>query len=213
LLAKDFTKQIVETIKTDSIFLGLPGIGHMNEDTVQDGDMSLTSSPYLYIQTIDRSEFGKAFRGYLVTELTKLGYTIAYGPEEAVILRWAVNKIHHRADRKSNMTPGTFTALSAIGAGVYKLWESNSAFVAGIGTGIALDALKHASPLMRDQRLGHSELMISFSISNKGILLARESGTYYVQDKDTWHYNEIADFEGQPPLLLKPKTFKVVSYK
>ena len=101
VLAKDFSKQL-------SMYLAKNHSNAIGTGYVI-ADVSVPKHPYIYLQTNDRSAFGKAFRQSLVNELTKRGYPIAYSPDEALTLRWSVQKIRYNANREMNMLPGTFT--------------------------------------------------------------------------------------------------------
>jgi len=228
ILANDFTKQIVAELQK-----GLPsssgvghfsypgvghsssGVGHATESESENTEISLGFGfPYVYLQTNDRSSFGKAFRGYLINELTDLGYNISYGPEEALTVRWSVQKITHKANRKASMVPGTMTALTALGFGIYKAFDNGSGAAGAVMSGVAADLLLSSyEGGIFNNSVPHTEIILNLSISNNGILLARQSGTYYVNQEDTWHYNNIADFEGQKEIHLPTKRYEVVNHQ
>jgi hypothetical protein len=165
----------------------------------------------LYIQTNDRSSFGKAFRTQLITELTNLGYIITYSAEDAMLVRWSVNKIHHKAQRKASSLPGKYTAATAIGWGVWKLFDNSSYFVGSLAIGALLDVTENMEGLVINKNVPNNEIVLTLSISKNSFLFSRQSGTYYINGADTWHYNNIADFEGQPEMHLEPTNFNVVN--
>ena len=208
ILANDFAKQIKTTIQKELLILKTSDVGHASEPEIE----SSLSPPYIYIQTNDRSSFGRAFRTSLITELTKLKYTISYSPKDAMlVIKWSVNKIHHDAERKAAGIPGKHMAAVAIGYGIYKLFDTGSSFGGALAIGALLDLTENTGGLFRENYVPQNEIILTLSISKGGDLISRESGTYYINAEDTWHYSNIADFEGQPDLVLTPKIFEVVN--
>lgn len=203
ILAKDFSKQLALYLENNPI--NKIGTGYSVEGA------SVSDHPYIYIQTNDRSVFGRAFRQSLVNELTGLGYPIAYSPDEALTLRWSVQKIHYDATRRMNTVPGTYTALAALGYGVYKLYGETSAFGATIATGAILDLMDQGGEYIFEKKAPNSEINLAISISKSGILLARQSSVYYVNSEDADQYVNIPDFEGQKEASLPGKNFCVVN--
>lgn len=204
VLAQDFSKQL-------SLYLEQNPLNTIGAGYVIPG-ASVPKNPYIYIQTNDRSAFGKTFRQSLVNELTKRGYPIAYRPDEALTLRWSVQKIEYRSEREMNRVPGTFTALAALGYGVYKLYDQASAFGAAIGTGAFLDIMDQSSGFIQKKYAPNSEINLAVTISQNGVLIARQSGIYYVNAEDVnRHYANIPDFEGQKEAVLPGKKFIVVN--
>lgn len=204
VLAQDFSTQL-------SMYLEKNPLNKIAAGYVIPG-VPAPQNPYIYIQTNDRSPFGKTFRQSLVTELTKRGYPIAYRPDEALTLRWSVQKITYKADRKMNRTPGTFTALSALGYGVYKLGSETSAFGATLLAGAFLDTLDQGGEHLFENMAPKSEINLAVTISQNGVLLARQSEIYYVHAEDIdRHYANIPDFEGQKEAVLPGKRFIVVN--
>lgn len=203
VIAKDLSKQLSMYLAENP--LNIISTGHVFQDD------PVPKNPYIYLQTNDRSVFGKTFRQSLVTELTKRGYPIAYRPDEALTLRWSVQKIRYNTNREMNRVPGTFTALSALGYGVYKLYDVASVFGATIGTGAVVDLLDQSNNFMRKEQAPNSEINLAITISRNGVMLARESGIYYVNAEDLNQYSNIPDFEGQKEASLPTKHFIVVN--
>lgn len=215
ILAKDFAKQTKVVFEQEIFTLAnTPGFGHVTEEdsgvSVNTGSLG---TPYLYIQTNDRSSFGKAFRNELITEFTNLGYNISYDPKDAITVRWSVNKIHHNANRTTSAVPLSKAAIGVLGYGVYKVIDTGPTLGAIIAGGAFLDVLENFGPSAFGQNVPvpHDEILLTLSVSKDGFLLARQSGTYYINEADTRHYNNIADFEGQSEMLLSPKNYKVVN--
>jgi len=218
VMAKDFAKQITMVMKEKPWPLEIggsnafdnssgTGVGHTLEDDSEDDVTSSfpVSSPYIYIQTNDVSDFGKAFKTYLITELSKQGYFITNSPEGALKVNWSVNKIRHKANRQASFL-GKYTATALIGSGIYKLFDSSSAYWGVLATGAALDLLDSAA-----YRTPSTEIILGFTTSKDTVILSRQTQAYYVNAEDFDHYNNIADYAGQES-YLKPVKFKVTNY-
>jgi hypothetical protein len=117
VLAQDVAKQTISAMVADPLWtMGNIGSGNLLDQggSGDSYDKDSTPSyigvamsggiPSIYLQTNDLSNFGRTFRNCLITEITKLGYPIAHSPEDAVIARWSVNKVHHNADRSVSHT-------------------------------------------------------------------------------------------------------------
>ena len=178
------------------------GFGYINPSDIE--------IPSIYVQTNDLSIFGRTFRNYLITEITKLGYPIAHSPEGAVMARWSVNKVYHNADVFDKPWPGTATGLSLIGYGIYKIADnSSSAFPAVLAGAVAFD-LVNSTGVLTLGNVPHTEIVVTFTVSKNEKILSRQSQAYYVNEEDFNHYSEIADFAGQES-HLKPVGFRVTN--
>jgi hypothetical protein len=211
ILAKDFARQTGSALQQEAFnVVSTPGFGHVTEGDLSDKTGSL-GSPYIFIQTNDRSSFGKAFRNELITEFTNLGYRISYDSKDAINVRWGVNKIHHNTERRASSVPLAKPAIAALGYGVYKVIDTWCTLGAVVTGAAFLDVLEHAHPSIFGQSVSHDEIILTVSVSKDGFLLARQSGTYYISEADTRHYDNIADFEGQSEMLLPAKNYAVVN--
>lgn len=196
ILAEDFSKQIAASLETE------------NGQTVSASGLD---KPHIYIQTNDLSPFGKAFRSNLVNELLSFGYHIAHRPDDALTLRWSVQKISHKADRRMSSFPGAFTAITALGYGVYKIFDESTAFAATITTGAVIDLEDQFGDSVFPGHVPHTEINLIMSISDNGVLLSRQTGTYYVNEEDRCHYDDIADFEGRETAPLPGKNYRIAN--
>lgn len=193
LLAKDFAQQTVATMMAESMWI--------LKDDGSDVQM-LDGMPSVYIQTNDLSDFGRTFRTYLITELTRFGYPVAHTPEGAIIANWSVRKIYHSAERRTPLLPGAGTATALLGLGVYKVIDSNiSSFASVMAGGVAFDIFNSAvenvggyGPL---KNVPHTEIVLTSTVSKDSVLLSRQTQAYYVNAQDFNHYSNIGDFAGQ----------------
>lgn len=215
ILAKDFTKQIATIMQTKPWpMLNSPGFGHAdeNESNLPETGAGLpVDLPYIYLQTNDISDFGKSFRTYLITELSKFGYPISHTPEDALMVRWSVNKVRHNANRIASGVPGTKTVAVALGYGIYKIFDNNSSALPGLlAVGATLDLLDSAGNFPTPNKVPHTEIVLTFTVSKDTIILSRQTQAYYVNEKDFEHYNNIVDYAGQES-FLKPVEFKLTN--
>lgn len=214
IVAQDFAKQIVQSMMENPYLVsgksgsGISGVKYI--DPEGSGD-DVSAIPPIYVQNNDLSDFGKTFRSYLVTELSKLGYPIANTPKDAVIARWSVNKVYHNADRMASGWPATWTTAALIGSGVYKLIDdSGSAFAGVLAGGIALDIINSAGKQLVPSYVPHTEIVLTFTAAKDETIISRQSQAYYVNDLDVNHYNCIADYAGRES-NLKPIRFSVTN--
>ncbi len=215
ILAKDFAKQITTVMQEKPWpLMKSPGFGHAVEnepDLPETGTGLPVDLPYIYIQTNDVSDFGKSFRTYLITELSKCGYPISRTPKDALMVRWSVNKVRHDADRIASAFPASNTMAVALGYGIYKLFDSNSSALPGlIAAGATLDLINSSGNFTVPNKAPHTEITLTFTVSKDTIILSRQSQAYYVNAEDFDHYNNIADYAGQES-SLKPVEFKLTN--
>jgi len=219
VMAQDFAKQATSAMQADPVLVLFGREGH--GESVDKGDLGYISEndsnpsdneiPAIYLQTNDVSDFGRTFRSYLITELTKLGYPIAHSPKGAVSANWSLNKIYHNADRTASGLPGIATGASALGYGVYKIIEeSSSLFPAVLAAAVAIDLYNATDGYILPGQVSHAEIVLTFTVSKDTKVLHRQTQAYYVNAEDFNHYSNIADYAGQES-QLKPVAFKVTN--
>ncbi|MEA3468336.1 MAG: hypothetical protein U9R57_08965 [Thermodesulfobacteriota bacterium] len=212
VLARDFATQIAASIQEKPLPLtNSEGseFGYMNGP---DSGRTFVELPYIYLQTNDVSDFGKTFRSYVITELSRLGYPIAHtSPEGALIARWSVSKINHDANRIASGFPATWTASSLIGYGVYKILDHTSSAYAGVlAAGVALDVINSSGDYLFPNNVPHTEIVLTFTVSKYEQIFSRQTQAYYVNAEDFDHYANIADYAGQERSLT-PVKFNVTN--
>ncbi|MDA3916334.1 MAG: hypothetical protein PF690_05110 [Deltaproteobacteria bacterium] len=202
ILAKDFSKQISKAMsKQADPILRQPGFGHAqdNETNLTDSELKaeILLSNYtlssVYIPKKDGSIFDEAFKDLLVTELVNLGYYISNTPENSLVADWNIKEVYHRTERVASRFPAPATVLSVLGSGIYKLFDSANSVGFGevLLAGVAIDTVMNVSNfLLLDKPIPHHEIIINFSVSNNDLIIERQSGIYYVNDKDAWHYSK-----------------------
>ncbi len=167
--------------------------------------------PPLYIQTNDISDFGRSFRTYLITRLSELGYRISYSPENSLVVRWSVKKLYYNKDRTASGFPAQNTLAVAIGGGVYQIFDKNGYIFPGLlAAGVTADLLNQANGFVLPEKVPHTEIILTFTLSKGTRIFSRHSQAYYVNEKDFNHYSSIPDYAGEIN-SLKPVQFNVTN--
>jgi hypothetical protein len=169
---------------------------------------SVSSVEAVYVQSDDRSPFGRAFRTFLITELTKQGIAVSGNPNTLLQIDWAVQLVAHGANRINPPLPLAFTALAGLGTGLGIAWNELDAVAAGGLTagvvGLLLDFLIGTDSF---EPLPHSEVIITTMITKAGTMLARNSTPFYINDQDRQHYWSRPDTLGrETPVVHKVYT-------
>ena len=140
--------------------------------------------------------FAQAFNSFLITELTKQGVPISFNQDNRLQICWAVQPLVHRADRIKPPFPLETTLLAGLGFGLAETWYQLSPGAAGavtaFGVGPILDTLRG----LRTGPLPHSEIIITTTITDRGVILApnaRNAYVFYINDKDWQHYWSVPD--------------------
>jgi hypothetical protein len=162
------------------------------------------------VQSDDRSPFGRAFRTFLITELTKQGIAVSSYPNTPLQIDWAVQLVAHGANRINPPLPLSFTALAGLTYGLSITWDKLEAIEAGAVTAGVLGPLLDFLTGMDFGPLPHSEVIITTMITRTGdqpIILARGTTPFYINDEDRLHYwsrPDIPDMLGrQTPVVHK----------
>jgi hypothetical protein len=153
----------------------------------------------VYIRSDDQSDFGQAFRGFLITELTKQRISVAQFPEtceipvsayqnDRVKICWDVQLVWHQADRIKPPFPLQYTLLSGMAYGLAVAWNELSTAAAGAVTAFSVGPLLDYGLGLRTGPLPHSEAIITTAITDRGEMLSHESNIFYINDRDWQHY-------------------------
>jgi hypothetical protein len=166
----------------------------------------------VYVQSDDRSPFGRAFRTFLITDLTKQGIRVSVNPETPLQIDWAVQLVAHNAGRINPPLPLAFTALAGVATGVGIAWEelgtyAASGLTAGV-LGLLLDFLYGTDSFAP---LPHSEVIITTMITKTGTILARNTTPFYINDEDRWHYSSRRDIPRMGAPVVVQKVYTVVN--
>ncbi len=164
----------------------------------------------VYVQSDDRSPFGKAFRSFLITELTKQGVSVSYNRDNPLKIDWAVQLVVHNADRIKPPFPLANTLLAAMGYGVGIAWDKLNSEAAGAVTAGALGPLLDFWLGTETGPLPHSEVIITTMITQRGAMLSRNSNAFYINDQDRQHYWSRADTQAMAKPMVQ-KSYTVVN--
>lgn len=156
------------------------------------------------IDDSDTSDFGKAYRSFLITELTKEGFAVS--ASEGLQVQWGVQIVEHGTNRSDSLYPGTFTSIAALGYGVYKALQQGGV-VASLGAGAGAD-VAYQIVEMDSVSLPKNEIILTVNLTNElGDMIYRDSSIYYINDMDVNQYQNSPDRTARPE--MKSKTFYV----
>lgn len=114
----------------------------------------------VYVDDSDRTEFGKAFHDYLLTELVRHGVNTSNTPENSHIVKWGTQLVRND---KTAWFPGIFLGL----------YEVVSHAAAG------------ASGFLPPSEL---ELIVTTQVNRDYMVLTRETHNFYLNDSDRWNF-------------------------
>ncbi len=129
--------------------------------------------------------FNEAFRDLLITHLVRLGVPTATTPARGTItVHYKAQPVYHHAQRMRTIKPGLLTSLSAAVIVLRNApWE-----VAAIALAGGLDALNAAYA-----SLDRFEVVVTTSMVVNERYLYRNTSIYFINTKDSWHYQTGAE--------------------
>ncbi|MCK5515629.1 MAG: hypothetical protein KAI39_02050 [Desulfobulbaceae bacterium] len=130
------------------------------------------------------SSFNEAFRDLLITNLVDFGIpTRNQLKDDSIEIQYKVQIVHHNAKRIRAFEPGVLTAISAA---IVVLRNAPAEFLI-LTAGVMAD-LANANLTQN----GHYEIIITTSMVSQNKYLFRASDIYYINDKDFYHYRDVA---------------------
>lgn len=173
-------------------------------------DQANLQNRHIQILNRDASPFSQALESFLVTDMTHLGLQVNRQDAEDYQLYWSVQSVTHKEKRDFTSPPfGSFTALSALGYGVYKVYDDSTDFAATVATGLAADLAKELYYL-NQLDLPHNEIIVNITIQSGNNIVYRLSNIYYINDLDTDHYHFAKDLY-HADKEVKTRTYQVTS--
>ena len=146
------------------------------------------------------SDFDRAFREFLITELVKAGRPVVQKPDNAIEVSYQTQVVQHLAYRP-HFVPGGFTMLTA---GLYAMYGLRTQSVdAKLLGGLGLAATADTIASVNSNGPTHTELILTTTVANGGRYLARKTDVYYVEEVDAGLFAAVL-----PPKA--PKMLKVV---
>lgn len=117
--------------------------------------------------------------------MVSLGVPTSATPvDEAIIINYKAQTVYHHADRLRTLRPGLLTALTT---GVMVIRDAPTELLAILTAG----AVDYANASFT--RNGHFEVLITTSMIAETEYLYRNSSIYYINDRDSWHYQVPAE--------------------
>lgn len=130
------------------------------------------------------SSFNEAFRDLLITNLVDFGIpTRNQLKNDSIEIQYKVQIVHHNAQRIRAFEPGVLTAISA----AIVVLRNAPAEILVLTAGVMAD-LANANLTQN----GHYEIIITTSMVSQDKYLFRASDIYYINDKDFYHYRDVA---------------------
>jgi len=140
-----------------------------------------SSMPMYVSEPANGSQFDKAFRQFLVTELVQRGKTIRSDAQAAVEVSYETLVIRHDSDRP-HFVPGIYTMLTS---GLYAAYGLRGAHLdMKLAAGVAVAGLADYAASVSTGGPTHTELILTTTISSGGQYLARKTDVYYVEESD-----------------------------
>jgi len=129
-----------------------------------------------------KSSFNKAFHDLLITSMVDYGIpTRNHLTKDTLEIEYKVQVVRHTAQRVRTLQPGLLTAVSAA---IVVLRDAPSELLILAG-GVMADMVNTNLTLN-----GQYEVIITTSIIEKEKFLFRASDIYYINDEDSWQYQD-----------------------
>ena len=132
----------------------------------------------------DNSDFSRAFKSMLISNLVNSGLRVATKPEGAVQVGYEAQVVRHLA-RQGDYQPGDLTALAG---GIFVAREIRSGSASPTGKFVGATALVAAAELAgavgRSHRATNTEVIITTSVVDNSRFLLRKTDVYYVEDAE-----------------------------
>lgn len=175
----------------------------MSKDVVSKTVASLkqagASQPVFIALPESATQFDRAFRDFLATELVNAGVKVQVKPEGALVVSYNTQVVEH-APPRPDFEPGKYTKLTA-GLWVLGAIAADSALGAGIAT-LGLTGYKDYKDSVDANGPSGMELILTTTVHNGEQLITRKTDVYYVEAPDAKLY--------RPLVVHAAKDMKVV---
>lgn len=129
------------------------------------------------------SEFDRAFRDFLITELVENGKSVMVKPEGAIEVSYETQVVRHRSERP-HFVPGRYSMLTA---GLYAIYGiSREHLDVQLLGGLALAGLADYAASVYTGGPTHTEMILTTTVSSGGRYLARKTDVYYLENDDAF---------------------------
>ncbi len=165
------------------------------KSTIEDLYTSLVGGPDqprppIYVQSSDKSPFGRAYRTYLITELIKSGFYISDSPDKSISVNWSVQLIRRNVERRKPALPGLHNAIATVawtaGWTAHLVAPLAPAIIASEAGALLLDHELYGTTT--DHKVPHTELILTTMVTRTQGILAANSKTYYINEQDRNNY-------------------------
>ena len=147
-------------------------------------DQAGVGSNAMYVaEPANASQFDKAFRQFLITELVEGGKLVKTSPEGAVEVSYDTIVIKHRSERP-HFVPGRYTTLASGLGAIYGLRGQHLDL--RIAAGIALAGGVDYLASIDTGGPTHTELVLTTTVTHGGRYLARKTDVYYLENVDAY---------------------------
>lgn len=153
-------------------------------DDVASETLKLSRHPDLFDQrffvAINHSnDFGAGFGNMLVTRLVNSGFPVAVSPEDSARITYEVQVVRHPAEKTEY--PGELTRLAGGILVLRELVDGDLAETSATTAAAALLAgIDLAQAAHRIRKPTNTEIIVTTTVSNKGVYAMRKTDTYYI---------------------------------
>lgn len=161
-------------------------------DAVAQTRLALSKQPSLagsrlYVAENSNTDFGRAFRKYMIAGLIDAGYTVSATKQDAIEVGYEAQVIRHASSFDPNFfgyKPGMATG-SVVGFWVLRdalrYWSTANLGLGSVATAAAYDGYKATNP-------GETgvELLISTSIIHQDQYVMQNADAYYIEKGEAW---------------------------
>jgi hypothetical protein len=143
----------------------------------------------IFVPSSGTTPFAKSFRELLITRLVEKNIAVASNHDSGMVLSFDIEMIRH-GTRLTRTTKGLYKALSpevfvrrdTTLPGDQQVEDANQAMLRTAEANVDAGVYTHALPRV--------EVMITTSLMFEGSYVMRDSSTYYINDKEWWHYRQ-----------------------
>lgn len=150
----------------------------------------VASGMAFYVQEpANASEFDKAFKQFLITDMVQAGMPVSMNEHSAVKVTYETQVVRHDSDRP-RFVPGQYTMvaaglLAAYGVSTMHVDAQRLAVVGAAAGADYLASVNSGGPT-------NTELILTTTLSSGGMYLARKTDVYYLENADVGLFRKAA---------------------
>jgi hypothetical protein len=169
---------------------------------VADKHPELATRP-VYLETMDASPFGEAFKEMLQYNMFKLGLALTEDPDNSIHLKYKGKILHHKADRVAgdyvaaeNMAPGAVLLGAGAGFGIaavaraidFTSFAAGQSALATAGVTLGAAGLLELAVASQYTSITNTEYIFSAEISWAAKTYDMYLDVYYINSEDAYQY-------------------------